>query len=134
MGRLTRDPEVRYTGNENALVVAQYTLAVNRRYKRDGEAAADFIRCIAFGKAAQFAEKYFYQGIRICVSVHLRSGSYTNREGQKIDTTDVIIEEQDFAESRKSSELTSVSNSDTETDADGFMNIPDGLDEELPFH
>ena len=134
MGRLTRDPEVRYTGNEDALVVAQYTLAVNRRYKRDGEAAADFIRCIAFGKAAQFAEKYFYQGIRICVSGHLRSGSYTNREGQKIYTTDVIIEEQDFAESRKSSELTSVSNSDTETDADGFMNIPDGLDEELPFH
>lgn len=133
MGRLTRDPEVRYSSGEKATAVASYTLAVDRRYKRDGEATADFLRCIAFGKAAEFAEKYFYKGIRIIVIGRLQTGSYTNREGQKVYTTDVIVEEQEFAESRRSNEIPVVSNIDTEVDLEGFMNIPDGIDEELPF-
>ena len=125
MGRLTRDPEVRYSTGENAMAVARYTLAVDRRFKRDGDASADFISCVSFGKTAEFAEKYFRQGIRITISGRIQTGSYTNKDGQKIYTTEVVVEEQEFAESKKSN----VSVAST----DGFMNIPDGIDEELPF-
>ena len=103
MGRLTRDPEVRYSAGENALAIARYTLAVDRRFRRDGEATADFISCVVFGRGAEFAEKYFHQGIRIVVSGRIQTGSYTNREGQKVYTTEVVVEEQEFAESKASS-------------------------------
>lgn len=143
MGRLTRDPDVRYSSGENTMAIARYTLAVDRRFKRDGEATADFISCLAFGRVAEFAEKYFHQGIRIVVSGRIQTGSYTNRDGQKVYTTDVVVEEQEFAES-KSSSSSSTGSGRSEGSApsspsappigsDGFMNIPDGIDEELPF-
>ena len=100
MGRLTRDPEVRYSAGENSMAIARYTLAVDRRFKRDGEATADFISCVAFGRSAEFAEKYFYQGIKIAVSGRIQTGSYTNRDGQKVYTTEVMVEDQEFAESK----------------------------------
>ena len=100
MGRLTRDPEVRYGNGENGTAVARYTLAVDRRFKRDGEQSADFIGCVAFGKSAEFAEKYLRQGTRIVLSGRIQTGSYTNRDGQKVYTTDVVVEEQEFAESK----------------------------------
>lgn len=154
MGRLTRDPEVRYSAGENALAVARYTLAVDRRFRRDGEATADFIPCVAFGRAAEFAERYFHQGIRIVVSGRIQTGSYTNREGQKVYTTEVIVEEQEFAESKASSDGYAARQQQAASSyqggssyqaapsmpapsaaaADGFMNIPDGIDEELPFN
>ena len=142
MGRLTRDPNVHYTAGDNPMGIARYTLAVDRRIKREGEATADFISCIAFGKAAEFAEKYFRQGIRIVVSGRIQTGSYTNRDGNKVYTTDVVVEEQEFAESKNSAAGNSNAQSNTAAgqptgsttvDADGFMNIPDGIDEELPF-
>lgn len=143
MGRLTRDPEVRYTHGENSTAVAQYTLAVDRRFKRDGEASADFINCVAFGKAAEFAEKYFRQGNRIVVSGRIQTGSYTNRDGNKVYTTDVVVEEQEFAESKAVSDshvgqvasmgAPAPTPTPSMASADGFMNIPDGIDEELPF-
>ena len=102
MGRLTRDPEVRYSAGENALAIARYTLAVDRRFRRDGEATADFISCVVFGRGAEFAEKYFHQGIRIVVSGRIQTGSYTNKDGQKVYTTEVVVEEVDFADSRRS--------------------------------
>lgn len=138
MGRLTRDPEVRYSQGENALAIARYTLAVDRRFKRDGEQSADFISCVVFGKSAEFTEKYFRQGLRITVSGRIQTGSYTNKEGVKIYTTEVVVEEQEFAESKA---LSAANRGDFQnaphagTDAgDGFMNIPDGIDEELPFN
>ena len=138
MGRLTRDPEVRYSAGENALAIARYTLAVDRRFRRDGEATADFISCVVFGRGAEFAEKYFHQGIRIVVSGRIQTGSYTNREGQKVYTTEVVVEEQEFAESKNASGAQSYQTSPApapSVDAgDGFMNIPDGIDEELPFN
>lgn len=100
MGRLTRDPDVRYTQGENPMAIARYTLAVDRRFKREGEATADFISCVAFGKQAEFAEKYFRQGIRIVITGRIQTGSYTNRDGNKVYTTDVVVEEQEFAESK----------------------------------
>lgn len=136
MGRLTRDPDVRYSQGENSTAVARYTLAVDRRYRREGEVTADFIGCVAFGRNAEFAEKYLRQGIKIVIAGRIQTGSYTDRNGQKVYTTDVVVEEQEFAESKSSS-----SNREAEeqnpypsvpTD-DGFMSIPDGLDEELPF-
>lgn len=140
MGRLTRDPEVRYSAGENSLAIARYTLAVDRRFKRDGEATADFISCVVFGKQAEFAEKYFRQGIRIVVSGRIQTGSYTNRDGVKVYTTEVVVEEQEFAESK------AVSNSHVnrsasqpaapdmaDSSAEGFMNIPDEIGGELPF-
>ena len=99
MGRLTRDPEVRYSAGENALAIARYTLAVDRRFRRDGEASADFIQCVSFGRTAEFAEKYFRQGLKIAVTGRIQTGSYTNRDGQKVYTTEVVVEEQEFAES-----------------------------------
>ena len=104
MGRLTRDPEVRYSAGENALAIARYTLAVDRRFRRDGEATADFISCVSFGRTAEFAEKYFRQGLKIIVSGRIQTGSYTNRDGQKVYTTEVVVEEQEFAESKASSD------------------------------
>ncbi|MFQ9581904.1 MAG: single-stranded DNA-binding protein [Blautia hansenii] len=130
MGRLTRDPEVRYTQGENAMAIARYTLAVDRRFKRDGEAAADFINCVAFGRQAEFAEKYLRQGIRIVATGRIQTGSYTNRDGNKVYTTDVVVEEQEFAESKNAQNHAA---GKPQVDPDGFMNIPDGIDEELPF-
>ena len=145
MGRLARDPEVRYTQGENPMAIAKYTLAVDRRIKREGENTADFISCIAFGKAGEFAEKYFRKGTKIAITGRIQTGSYTNRDGAKVYTTDVVIEEQEFAES-KSSGSSNAGNGDNGTNsntqqnnsdgyaADGFMNIPDGIDDELPFN
>ena len=135
MGRLTRDPEVRISQGENAVSVARYSLAVDRRFARDNEQSADFINCVAFGKAAEFAEKYFHKGIKIVVSGRIQTGSYTNKDGVKVYTTDVVIEEQEFAESKSSGNGGdySSSGSTNSTSGDGFMNIPDGIDEELPF-
>ena len=144
MGRLTRDPDVRYSAGENALAIARYTLAVDRRFRRDGEATADFISCVAFGRVAEFAERYFHQGIRIVVSGRIQTGSYTNREGQKVYTTEVVVEEQEFAESKSASDQYAASHpsapapsaaapTPSAASADGVMNIPDGIDEELPF-
>ena len=143
MGRLTRDPEVRYAAGENSMAIARYTLAVDRRFKRDGEATADFISCVAFGRAAEFAERYFRQGIRIVVSGRIQTGSYTNRDGNKVYTTDVVVEEQEFAESKAVSDshvgqvasmgAPAPTPTPSMASADGFMNIPDGIDEELPF-
>ena len=102
MGRLVRDPEVRYSAGENALAIARYTLAVDRRFRRDGEASADFIQCVSFGRTAEFAEKYFHQGMRVSISGRIQTGSYTNKDGQKVYTTEVVVEEVDFADSRRS--------------------------------
>lgn len=130
-GRLTRDPDVRYTAGDNPMAISRYTLAVDRRIKREGEATADFISCVAFGKAGEIAEKYFCKGIRIVVTGRLQTGSYINREGNKIYTTDVIVEEQEFAESKNAS--SKGASWQQETDENGFMNIPEGIEEELPF-
>jgi len=132
MGRLTRDPEVRYSQGENSMAIARYTIAVDRRVRRDGDQqTADFINCVAFGRSGEFAEKYFHKGIKIAVTGRIQTGSYTNKDGQKVYTTDVIVEEQEFAESKsKSEESTAKQNN---VDADGFMHFPDGIDEELPF-
>ena len=136
MGRLTRDPEVRYSqGGENSLAIARYTLAVDRRFKRNGdEQTADFIGCVAFGRNAEFAEKYFRQGLKVVVTGRIQTGSYTNKDGQKVYTTDVVVEEQEFAESKATSQQNQQKPSGPAPDnSDGFMNIPDGIDEELPF-
>ena len=142
MGRLVRDPEVRYSQGENAKAIARYSLAVDRRFKQDGESKADFINCVAFGRQGEFAEKYFRKGIKIVVSGRIQTGSYTNRDGNKVYTTDVVVEEQEFSESKAASESNVNSQSSSRgysqqqgmsVDDDGFMNIPDGLDETLPF-
>ncbi len=145
MGRLTRDPEVRYSAGENALAIARYTLAVDRRFRRE-EATADFINCVSFGKTAEFAERYFHKGIRITVCGRIQTGSYTNREGQKVYTTEVVVEEQEFAESKAANQQYMAENTPpmqqpaadmptpSAASADDFMNIPDGIDEELPFN
>ena len=140
MGRLTRDPEVRYSAGENATAVARYTLAVDRRFKRDGEATADFIQCVAFGRSAEFAEKYFRQGMRVSISGRIQTGSYTNKDGVKVYTTEVIVEEQEFAESRAESDANRANFQHQAAPApsadagDGFSSISDGIDEELPFN
>lgn len=140
MGRLTRDPEVRYSQGENALAIARYTLAVDRRFKRDGEQTADFISCVVFGKSAEFTEKYFRQGMRVTICGRIQTGSYTNKDGVKVYTTEVVVEEQEFAESKGASEANAGFQPNTPSPVpsaagagDGFMNIPDGIDEELPF-
>ena len=132
IGRLTRDPEVRMTTNNMA--VGRYTLAVDRRFKRDGEQSADFIPCIAFGKAAEFAEKYFQKGLKIAVTGRIQTGSYTNRDGQKVYTTDVVIESQEFVESKGDTKpKDKPQEPPVVADSDGFLQVPDGLEEELPF-
>ena len=132
MGRLTRDPDVRYTAGDNPTAIGRYTLAVDRRYKREGEATADFINCVAFGKQGEFAEKYFRQGTKVLVTGRIQTGSYTNRDGVKVYTTDVVVEDQEFAESKKT-EGEKKPQKKIEEDENGFMNIPEGIDEDLPF-
>ena len=140
VGRLTRDPEVRYSQGDNTTAVARYTVAVDRRFKRDGEPTADFIPCVVFGRSAEFAEKYFRQGMRVSVSGRIQTGSYTNKDGMKVYTTEVIVEEQEFAESKAASAGHAANfapadrPSPSNAVSDGFMNIPDGIDEELPFN
>ena len=140
MGRLTRDPEVRYGGANNS-AVARFSLAVDRRFKRDGdEQTADFINCVAFGKTAEFLEKYARKGTKFVVEGRIQTGSYTNKDGQKVYTTDVVCENVEFAESKNAQGgsnggFDGGSNFAPSSDAgDGFMNIPDGIDEELPFN
>ena len=148
MGRLTRDPDIRYSAGENATAVARYTLAVDRRFSRNNEATADFISCVAFGKSAEFAEKYLRQGIKIAVTGRIQTGSYTNREGQKVYTTEVVVEDQEFAESKAVSDShtagrgASYGNAQSSAPAapapepagaDDFMNIPEGTEDELPW-
>lgn len=133
MGRLTRDPEVRYTQGDNAMAIARYSLAVDRRFKRDGEPDADFINCVAFGKSGEFAEKYLKKGTKIAVVGRIQTGSYTNKDGQKVYTTDVVVEEQEFAESKNSGSSDNNQSAPANKNTD-FMNIPDGIDEELPFN
>lgn len=135
MGRLTRNPDVRYSQGENATAVARYTLAVDHRFKKEGDAqTADFISCVTFGKAAEFAEKYLKQGTKIVITGRIQTGSYTNKEGNKVYTTDVVVEEHEFAESKAAS-----AGGDEDRpmpappEGDGFMNIPEGIEEELPF-
>ena len=137
MGRLTRDPEVRYGAGENSTAVARYTIAVDRRFKRDGEQSADFIGCVAFGRNAEFAEKYLRQGTKIVLTGRIQTGSYTNRDGQKVYTTDIVVEEQEFAESKSAAgngdQGNDIRPSSSASDVDGFMNIPDGINDRLPF-
>lgn len=127
-GRLTRDPEVRYTQGANAMAVARFTLAVDRRFKREGEQSADFIQCVAFGKIAEHVQKYWFKGMKMGAIGRIQTGSYTGKDGKKVYTTDIIIEEVEFCESKGS-------NSDRKQNdqLDGFLDIPDGYDEELPF-
>lgn len=127
MGRLTKDPEVRYSQNGNA--VASYTLAVDRRFKKDGEPDADFIRCVVFGKSAEFAEKYLKQGMRITIRGRIQTGSYTNTKGDKVYTTDVVVEEQEFAQNKEKT----TEKPEQTAERDEFMTIPDDIEEELPF-
>ena len=148
MGRLTRDPEIRYSQSENSTAVARFTLAVDRRFKRDGanEQSADFISCVAFGRTAEFMERYTRQGTKLVVEGRIQTGSYTNKDGNKVYTTDVVVEDQEFAESKAVSDANAGSfraaapspapaPATPVSDAgDGFMNIPDGIDEELPFN
>ena len=138
MGRLTRDPEVRYSSGEKSMAIARYTLAVDRGFKRGGdsnEQTADFIPCIAFDKAGEFAEKYFRQGMRVLISGRIQTESYTNKEGQKVYTTEIIIDTQEFADSKGENTGGRSKKQEANVDADGFMNIPDGVDDEgLPFN
>lgn len=141
LGRLTRDPEVRWTqqnSSQESMCIARYTLAVDRRGK---DAGADFISIVAFGKAGEFAEKYFKKGTKIALTGRIQTGSYTNKDGVKVYTTDVVVEEQEFAESKGTAgqqDSTQQGNAHTaagmEVDENGFMQIPDGIDEELPFN
>ena len=134
MGRLTRDPDVRYTAGDNSMAIARYTLAVERRFKKDGEAAADFIRCVAFGKPAELADKYFYQGIKIVVGGRIQTGSYTNKDGNKVYTTDVVVEDQEFAESKAKDSGGQQETSKPQVDENGFMTLPEGIEDDLPFN
>jgi single-strand DNA-binding protein len=153
MGRLTREPDIRYASRgDSQMAVARYTLAVDRRFRRNADGgdqqSADFINCVAFDRQAEFAEKYLHQGTKIAVTGRIQTGSYVNREGAKVYTTDVVIEEQEFAESKAaasnynagqnfSSPNTSAPSRPAPSEAvgDGFMNIPDGVDDEgLPFN
>lgn len=135
MGRLTRDPDVRYTQGEEPVAIARFTLAVDRRGKRDGEASADFPSCVCFRRTAEFIEKYAHQGTKLVVVGRIQTGSYTNRDGQKVYTTDVVVEEAEFAESKAAADRNTQQTPppSPDTGADGFMNIPDGIEEELPF-
>lgn len=135
MGRLTRDPDVRYTQGEEPMAIARFTLAVDRRGKRDGEASADFPSCVCFRRTAEFIEKYAHQGTKLVVAGRIQTGSYTNRDGQKVYTTDVVVEEAEFAESKAAADRNAQQTPppSPDTGADGFMNIPDGIEEELPF-
>lgn len=139
MGRLTRDPEIRYSQGAEPICIARYMLAVDRKIRQEGQQNADFINFVAFGRQAEFAEKYMRQGMKMLITGRLQTGSYTNREGRKVYTVEVVAEEQEFAES-KAAAAGSTGNAAGQqatpppaTDENGFMNIPDGIDEELPF-
>ena len=135
IGRLVRDPEIRYSQGEKPMAIAKYTLAVDRRYKRGGEPTADFIRCISFGNNAEFAEKYMTQGRKFAVEGSIQTGSYQNKDGQTVYTTDVIVNGQDFCDSKPASSGNSGNYAGAATDSEGFMNIPDGEEDEgLPFN
>jgi single-strand DNA-binding protein len=125
MGRITKDPEVRYSQGDNQLCIARYTLAVDRRGKQQGEQNADFVQIVAFGKSGEFAEKFLQKGTKLVVTGRIQTGSYTNKDGVKVYTTEVVAEDQEFAESKSSSEP---------KEEDGFMNIPSDLENDLPFN
>ena len=155
MGRLTRDPEIRYSQGNDQMAIARYTLAVDRRFNRNGDQTADFINCVAFGRSAEFAEKYLKQGTKIVATGRIQTGSYTNKDGNKVYTTDVVVEEQDFAESKaaasgytggyqqqggyqsapepQAAPAPTNRPAPSEAVSDGFMTIPEGIEEELPF-
>lgn len=131
IGRLTRDVDVRYSQGDNPTCVARYTLAVDRKYKREGEQSADFINCVAFGKAGEFAEKYLHKGMKVAVSGRIQTGSYTDREtGKTVYTTDIVVEEHYFCESKGSNEAPTP----TPAPESDFMDIPEGVVDELPFN
>ncbi len=142
MGRLTRDPEIRYSqSGDSNLAIARYTLAVDRRFQRNGggEQQADFISCVAFSRNAEFAEKYLRQGTKICIEGRIQTGSYTNKDGVKVYTTEVVIENQEFAESKAASGGSGSYADNTghpvpsAASGEGFMQIPDGIEDQLPF-
>ncbi len=130
-GRLTRDPEVRYT--DGGMSIARFTLAVNRRFKSENGPDADFIRCVAFGKTAEFIEKYFLQGKKMDLNGRIQTGSYTNQEGNKVYTTDIVVENVEFGESKAAQESRGGQAAQGAANSDGFMDIPEGIDDELPF-
>ena len=132
MGRLTRDPEVRYSQGENSTAIARYSLAVDRRYKREGEDTADFFNCVAFGKSAEFAEKYLRKGMKIAIAGRIQPGSYVNKDGVKVYTIEIVVEEHEFAESKNSG--AAGGNTAAKPKDNGFLNPPDGIEEELPFN
>lgn len=140
MGRLTRDPDVRNSQGERSMVITRYSLAVDRRGRKGqtGDQTADFINCVAFDKAGEFAEKYFRQGMRVLISGRIQTGSYTNKDGIKVYTTDIVVEDQEFADSKGSTEGEYKQTQRPEPSnsiGDGFMNIPDGLEDDgLPFN
>lgn len=135
IGRLTRDPEIRYTQGAESTCVARFSLAVDRRIKREGDASADFLTCVAFGKQGEFAEKYLAKGTKIAIAGRIQTGSYTNKDGQKVYTTDIVVEEYDFCESKNASSGSAPASADSSvgTGGDGFMTIPDNIDTDLPF-
>ena len=133
IGRITKDTETRVSQGDNPTYITRYTLAVDRRFKKDGEPSADFINCVAFGKSAEFAEKYFFKGMKVAITGKIQSGNYTNKEGQKVYTTDVVIEEQEFAESKQSNEQHHEQLTPGSSVGDGFVKIPNGDIDELPF-
>ena len=134
IGRLTRDPEVRYSQGEKSIAIARYTLAVDRKFKKEGEQSADFISCVAMGKNGEFAEKYLKQGTKIAIEGRIQTGSYTNKDGNKVYTTDVIVEGHEFCESKSSQNQSQQNNNGPVPNSDGFISIPDGIENELPFN
>ncbi len=155
MGRLTRDPEIRYSAGDSSSAVARFSLAVDRRFKRDGQPDADFFNCVAFGRQAEFAEKYLHKGIKMVVQGRLQNDNYQNKDGQMVYNVQVVVENMEFAESKAVSQQNAGAYNNSQpapapapapaarapqaapqpdTSADGFMNIPDGIDEELPFN
>ena len=133
MGRLTRDPETRYSQGNNSMAIASFSLAVDRKYKKQGdEVTADFFNCTAFGKQAEFVEKYLKQGTKILVTGRIQNDNYTNKDGQKVYSVQIIVEEMEFAESKASAGQRE--QEDNNMPGDGFMNIPDGISAELPFN
>lgn len=133
MGRLTRDVEIRYSQGENSMAIARFSLAVDRRFRKDGEQGADFINCIAFGKTAEFFERFGRKGTKFLIEGRIQTGSYTNKDGQKVYTTDVVVENAEFGES-KNNQQGNDNPPPAPRNNDGFMSIPDGIDEELPFN
>ncbi|MCR5609153.1 MAG: single-stranded DNA-binding protein [Lachnospiraceae bacterium] len=140
MGRLTRDPEVRYSQGENSMAIARFSIAVDRRFKRAGEPEADFFNCTAFGKQAEFVEKYLRKGIKMVIVGRIQNNDYTNKDGQKVYSVQIMVDEMEFAESKSNSQADTFNQGGFQPSEpmqgqsnDGFMNIPTGIDEELPF-